>query len=82
MDGTRGDALSDNASPAGGRDLNGPTSTVKSVANTNQVRTWDGTLFNLRFDSNGLEGEHGIEVIEGVVKTFFDHYGEHMVCAR
>lgn len=63
---------------AGGRDLNGPTSTVKSVANTNQVRTWDGTLFNLRFDSNGLEGEHGIEVIEGVVKTFFDHYGEHI----
>ena len=73
-----GEALSDNASPAGGRDLNGPTATVMSVANTGQVEVWDGTLFNLRFDSNGLEGQHGIDVLGGVVKTFFDHYGEHI----
>ena len=73
-----GDPLSDNASPAGGRDISGPTATVKSVSNIDQLHTFDGTLFNLRFDPNGLEGERGTEIIEGVVKTFFDHYGEHI----
>jgi len=73
-----GEPLSDNASPAGGRDLNGPTSTVKSVASTDQINTWDGTLFNLRFDAKGLEGERGINIIEGVVKTYFDNLGEHI----
>ena len=73
-----GDPLSDNGSPASGRDICGPTATVKSVGNTDQRRTWDGTLFNLRFDSNGLEGEKGVEIIRGVIQTFFDHYGEHI----
>ena len=43
-----------------------------------QVKTYDGTLFNLRFDSNGLEGERGTKVIEDVIKTYFDQYGEHI----
>lgn len=73
-----GDPLSDNASPAGGRDLCGPTATVKSVGGAEQLRVWDGTLFNLRFDSNGLRDEAGVKVIQGVIRTFFDDYGEHI----
>lgn len=72
------DPLSDNSCPACGRDISGPTATVKSVGACEQVKTYDGTLFNLRFDSNGLEGEHGTEVIEDVIKTYFDHFGEHI----
>ena len=73
-----GTPLSDNASPAMGRDISGPTATVKSVAALDQVQNNDGALFNLRFDPKGIEGEKGLEIIEGVIKTYFDHYGEHI----
>lgn len=73
-----GEPLSDNSCPACGRDISGPTATVKSVGACEQTRTYDGTLFNLRFDSNGLEGDHGTKIIEDVIRTYFDHYGEHI----
>ncbi|MDR1320744.1 MAG: pyruvate formate-lyase [Gracilibacteraceae bacterium] len=74
-----GEALSDNASPANGRDLLGPTATVNSVASLDQVNTYDGTLFNLRFDSGGsATGEQGLDIIGGVVKTYFANYGQHI----
>jgi len=73
-----GHTLSDNSSPVMGRDLSGPTATVKSVAALDQVHFNDGALFNLRFDPRGIQGEKGLEIIEGVIKTYFDHYGEHI----
>ncbi|MDR1604559.1 MAG: pyruvate formate-lyase [Gracilibacteraceae bacterium] len=78
-DGRRsGEALSDNASPVNGRDLLGPTATVNSVASLDQVNTYDGTLFNLRFDSCGVRGDRGLDLIGAVVKTYFDNYGQHI----
>ena len=38
----------------------------------------DGALFNLRFDPKGVEGEKGLAAIEGVIKTYFKHGGEHI----
>ena len=73
-----GKPLSDNASPAMGRDISGPTSTVKSVAALDQPHCHDGTLFNLRFDPKGVQGEKGLNIIEGVIKTYFEHNGEHI----
>jgi formate C-acetyltransferase len=70
--------LSDNASPAMGRDISGPTATVKSVGNLDQVYNHDGTLFNLRFDPRGVQGEKGRDIIEGVIKTYFKHMGCHI----
>ena len=67
-----------NASPMMGRDVNGPTSTVLSVASMGQEAFHDGALFNLRFDPHGVEGESGLNIIEGVIRTFFDHGGEHI----
>ena len=61
-----------------GRDVNGPTATVLSVASMGQDAFHDGALFNLRFDPKGVEGEKGLNIIEGVIKTFFDHGGEHI----
>lgn len=78
-DGRRaGEALSDNASPVMGKDVKGPTSTVNSVAALDQVNTWDGTLFNLRFDPRGVAGEKGLDIIESVIKTYFEHDGLHI----
>ena len=51
---------------------------MKSVAALDQVHFNDGALFNIRFDPRGIQGEKGLEIIEGVIKTYFDHYGEHI----
>ena len=68
----------DNASPMMGRDVSGPTATVKSVASMDQSAFHDGALFNLRFDPAGVAGEKGLQSIEGVIKTFFKEGGEHI----
>ncbi|HIU25679.1 MAG TPA: formate C-acetyltransferase/glycerol dehydratase family glycyl radical enzyme [Candidatus Copromorpha excrementigallinarum] len=73
-----GEAFCDNASPMMGRDVKGPTATVKSVASMDQANFHDGALFNLRFDPQGVKGEKGIQSIEAVIKTFFKHGGEHI----
>ncbi len=73
-----GEPLCDNASPMMGRDTSGPTATVKSVASMDQGAFHDGALFNLRFDPKGVAGEKGLENIEGVIKTYFKHGGEHI----
>ena len=70
--------LGDNVSPVMGRDITGPTATVMSVAKIDQFYTTDGTLFNIRFDPRTISGEKGKEVLGGVVKTYFDNYGEHI----
>ena len=71
-----GEPFCDNASPMMGRDVSGPTATVKSVASMGQEAFHDGALFNLRFDPKGVEGEKGLASIEGVIKTYFKHGGE------
>ena len=73
-----GEPFCDAASPMMGRDLEGPTSTVKSVAHIDQAILQEGALFNLRFDPKGVQGEKGIDIIEGVIKTFFKDGGEHI----
>ena len=78
-DGRRaGEPFCDNASPMMGRDTSGPTATVKSVASMGQEAFHDGALFNLRFDPKGVEGEKGLTAIEGVIKTYFEHGGQHI----
>ncbi|WP_165445190.1 glycyl radical protein [Bacilliculturomica massiliensis] len=70
--------LADNCSPVMGRDVNGPTATVLSVAKLDQINTNDGALFNLRFDPRTIAGAKGRQVIGSVIKTYFDHFGEHI----
>ena len=74
----KGEPFCDNASPMMGRDVSGPTATVKSVASMDQSAFHDGALFNLRFDPRGVQGERGLNNIEGVIKTFFKEGGEHI----
>ena len=73
-----GQPYCDNSSPTMGRDICGPTATVKSVAAIDQKRFHDGALFNIRFDPKGISGEKGLQTIEGVIKTYFKHGGEHI----
>ena len=73
-----GEPLCDASSPMMGRDTEGPTSTVKSVAAIDQPILQEGALFNLRFDPKGIQGEKGLDIVEGVIKTFFKDGGEHI----
>lgn len=70
-------ALSDNASPAMGRDTSGPTAAANSVAHLNQKVCHGGVLYNLRFDPRGVAGEAGKQIIGGVIKEFMEG-GEHI----
>ncbi len=72
------EALNDNCSPVMGRDVNGPTATVKSVAKLDQKNAQDGCLFNIRFEPRSIQGEKGRKILDSVVKTFFDNMGEHI----
>lgn len=69
--------LSDNASPAMGRDTSGPTAAANSVSHLNQSVCQGGVLYNLRFDPRGVAGEQGRNIIEGVVREFMEG-GEHI----
>lgn len=69
---------SDNASPYVGRDINGPTSVIKSVAKLDQMNCLAGALLNLKFDSNIVKGEKGLDILEDVVESYFDLMGEHI----
>lgn len=73
-----GEPFCDAASPMMGRDINGPTATVKSVASMVSEALHEGALYNLRFDPNGVQGAAGRNIIEGVVKTYFEDGGQHI----
>jgi len=71
-------AVNDNCSPVMGRDISGPTACVNSVAKLDQKNAQDGCLYNIRFDPRSIQGEKGRAVLESVVKTYFNHMGEHI----
>ena len=73
-----GEPLCDASSPMMGRDIGGPTSTVKSVASMVSEKLNEGALYNLRFDPKGVRGEKGLDIIEGVIKTYFKDGGQHI----
>lgn len=73
-----GEPFCDASSPMMGRDLHGPTATVKSVASMVDEKLHEGALYNLRFDPKGVQGEKGLNIIEGVIKTYFDEGGQHI----
>lgn len=72
-------ALADNASPMIGMDVNGPTAVVKSLGRIDPLIAQSGVLVNQRFDPAIVKGEKGLEIIETVVKTYFDdQHGQHI----
>lgn len=73
-----GQPLCDASSPMMGRDVHGPTATVKSVASMVDGDLHEGALYNLRFDPKGVQGENGLNIIEGVIKTYFEDGGQHI----
>jgi formate C-acetyltransferase len=67
-----GAPLSDGCSPAQGTDVNGPTATVKSVANLEHINLAQGTIFNMKMHPAVLETKAGMMKWANMVRTYFD----------
>jgi formate C-acetyltransferase len=70
--------LANNASPGAGRDVNGPTASVKSIAKIDQMQTLIGALLNQKYDPAIVKGEKGLDILGGVITAYFDLMGEHI----
>jgi formate C-acetyltransferase len=67
-----GTPLSDSCSPAQGTDVNGPTASVKSVANLEHINLAQGTIFNMKIHPAALETKAGMTKWANLVRTYFD----------
>jgi trans-4-hydroxy-L-proline dehydratase len=69
--------LSEGISPVQGADRQGPTAVVKSASKMDHTRT-GGTLLNLKFTPQVLEGEDGIDKLSQLVRAYFKLDGHHI----
>jgi formate C-acetyltransferase len=67
-----GAPLSDGCSPAQGTDVNGPTATIKSVANLEHINLAQGTIFNMKMHPAAFETKAGMMKWANLVRTYFD----------
>ncbi|OGN94611.1 MAG: hypothetical protein A2Z75_04265, partial [Chloroflexi bacterium RBG_13_50_10] len=65
------------ASPYQGRDKNGPTATMKSVAKLFQATKSQG-VFNMRFAPQAVESEEGLQKFMSLIKSYNDMAGWHV----
>jgi pyruvate formate-lyase/glycerol dehydratase family glycyl radical enzyme len=72
-----GTPLSEGISPVQGRDVNGPTAVVRSMARLDHARC-SGTLLNIKFHPSALQGEEGVDKFAHLVRTYFKLGGHHM----
>ena len=70
-----GEPLADGISPVQQMDNNGPTSILRSVANIDQSKYPNGTLFNMKFHPSAMNGEDGIVKLTNLIQTYFDMGG-------
>ncbi len=75
-DGRRtGEPLADAASPAQGRDRNGPTAVFMSSCCYDNSRFMDGIALNLRIHPTALNGEDGMAKWRDLTKAYFENGG-------
>ena len=67
-----GAPLSDSCSPAQGTDINGPTATIKSVANLEHINLVQGTIFNMKMHPATVETKAGMMKWANLIRTYFD----------
>ena len=72
-----GQPLSEGISPVQGADRRGPTAVLRSAAKMEQLKT-GGTLLNMKFTPQLLDGETGIKMLASLVRGYFAMDGHHM----
>ncbi len=68
----KGTPLNDACSPSQGSDVNGPTATIKSVANLEHIDVVQGTIFNMKMHPGPLETSAGMAKWANLIRTYFD----------
>ncbi len=77
-DGRRaGTPLSEGISPVQGADRKGPTAVMNSAAKMDHLKT-GGTLLNVKFTPQVLDGEKGIDAMAGLVRGYFRQDAHHV----
>lgn len=69
--------LSEGISPVQGSDRLGPTAVIKSASKLDHART-GGTLLNLKFTPQVLEGDERLEKLVQLVRSYFKLGGHHI----
>jgi pyruvate formate-lyase/glycerol dehydratase family glycyl radical enzyme len=69
--------LSEGISPVQGADRQGPTAVLKSAAKMDHGRT-GGTLLNMKFNPQVLEGDDGLENFKDLIRSYFRLDGHHI----
>jgi formate C-acetyltransferase len=78
-DGRRyGDPLSDGVSPVAGRDIEGPTAAMRSVATIDFSLAPQGGIFNLKFTPQALNSQEKINKLASLIRGYCDAGGYHV----
>ena len=72
-----GEPVSEGISPSQGSDTKGPTAVVKSAARIDHART-GGTLLNMKFNPQVLDGDDGIDKLAHLIRSYFRLDGHHI----
>jgi len=67
--------LADSISPSQGRDINGPTAAMNSVAKIDQTVATGGIIYNMKFAPEILIGEDNLRRFVNLIKTYFEKGG-------
>lgn len=70
-----GTPIADAASPAQGRDVNGPTAVLASALCYDQSRYMDGVCLNLRIHPSALSNTEGVHKLRDLVKVYMANGG-------
>jgi formate C-acetyltransferase len=62
-------------SPYQGRNVNGPTATMRSVAKLNHLKLTNGSVFNMRFNPEALNDESKIRKFASLIRTYCETGG-------
>lgn len=65
-------------SPAQGRDQNGPTAAMLSVARLNHLEATNGALLNIKFHPSAVKGEEGLRNLISITDAFFNMGAQHV----
>ncbi|MCK5782559.1 MAG: glycyl radical protein [Flavobacteriales bacterium] len=70
-------SISDGTSPSHGRDINGPSSVIKSLSKIDHTKS-GGTLLNQRFLPSLLKRDEDIEKLGHLIRSYFTLGGHHI----
>ena len=70
-----GQPLTEGESPCSGRNVNGPTSTYRSVAKLDHVKFTNGSVLNMKFSPATLKDEASLKKFASMTRTFLETGG-------